>query len=126
MADSSKLIPTTSVQIKQNVDWKQIQSRTFKNWSNYMISDNENSKVFDLLNDFTDGVNLIQLLNHLAKPKKIKNFDRNPKTYFQKLDNLSKAFKFMIEEENIKLVGIGKLIKNKSCPRENNTENKLV
>ena len=114
-AKRSHLIPTLSAIEKetakpgQEKDWKEIQSNTFKNWSNYIIADqSEDLKVNDLLMDFSTGVNLIQLVNHLANPRGIKDYVKNPKTEFQKLDNLYKALNFIQKDEGIKLVGIGK------------------
>ena len=92
-------------------DWKEIQSSTFANWSNYIIGQQgaDSSKVNDLLLDFSNGVNLVELVNHLAKPRGIKDYVKNPKTEFQKLDNLYKALNFIQKDEGIKLVGIGEL-----------------
>ena len=111
----TKLLPTSSVIEKetakpgQEKDWKQIQANTFKNWSNYIIADQSDEiKVHDLLMDFSTGVNLVQLINHLASPRGIKDYVKNPKTEFQKLDNLYKALNFIQKDEGIKLVGIGK------------------
>ena len=94
-------------------DWKEIQNSTFMNWSNYIIASDgyEEKKVNDLLLDFSNGVNLVELVNHLAKPRGIKDYVKNPKTEFQKLDNLYKALNFIQKDEGIKLVGIGELIK---------------
>ena len=91
-------------------DWKEIQNSTFMNWSNYIIGseETESSKVNDLLMDFSNGVNLVELVNHLASPRGIKDYVKNPKTEFQKLDNLYKALNFIQKDEGIKLVGIGK------------------
>lgn len=93
----------------QEKDWKEIQSNTFRNWSNYIIRDQSDEvKVNDLLMDFSTGVNLVELVNHLASPRGIKDYVKNPKTEFQKLDNLYKALNFIQKDEGIKLVGIGK------------------
>lgn len=108
-------IPTTSMMRREvarpeaEKDWKQIQNNTFRNWSNYIISEPSESgiKVNDLLIDFSTGVNLIELVNHLANPRGIKDYVKKPKTEFQKLDNLYKALNFIQKEEGIKLVGIG-------------------
>ena len=110
-------IPTVSM-IRREVarpgvekDWKEIQSNTFRNWSNYMIAEpgKNEVKVKDLLMDFSTGVNLIELINHLAKPRGIKSYVINPKSEFQKLENLNKALNFIQKDEGIKLVGIGEL-----------------
>ncbi|KAI6653350.1 Filamin-A-like [Oopsacas minuta] len=107
-------LPTLSTIVRetaksgQEKDWKEIQSNTFKNWSNYIIKDQTDEvKVNDLLMDFSTGVNLVELINHLAHPRGIKDYVKKPKTEFQKLDNLYKALNFIQKDEGIKLVGIG-------------------
>ncbi len=94
---------------KNRHEWKKIQQVTFTNWVNDRVSGPKGkNRVTDLQKDLQNGVLLIDLLENLSK-KKIPKVVRNPEFTAQKLDNLSMAFKFMLEEK-VKLVGIGKMI----------------
>ena len=91
---------------KNRHEWKKIQQVTFTNWVNDRVSGPKGkNRVTDLQKDLQNGVLLIDLLENLSK-KKIPKVVKNPEFTAQKLDNLSMAFKFMLEEK-VKLVGIG-------------------
>jgi hypothetical protein len=92
--------------------WQRIQLNTLTNWINDRLRGNLRSdanvtgKVEDLSTDLQDGLLLIRLCNCLAKPKKIKRFNKKPIIKLQKLENLSTALKFL-QGEGVKFVNIG-------------------
>jgi len=91
-------------------DWKQIQQRTFTNWFNDRLRGNlkvAKRQAEDIQTDLQDGILLIDLLNILAKPRKIQRYNKNPKNKVHCMENLNSALNF-IEKEGIKLVNIGK------------------
>ncbi len=93
--------------------WKKIQQVTFTNWINDRINGKGSSKVKDIQKDFQNGLHLIYLLENLSK-KKIPKVVKDPKISAQEYANLGLAFKFM-QEEKVKLVGIGSCHNNYSC-----------
>ena len=91
-------------------DWKQIQQRTFTNWFNDRLRGNlkvAKRQADDVQTDLQDGILLIELLNILARPRKISRYSKNPKNKVHCMENLNSALSF-IEKEGIKLVNIGK------------------
>jgi len=97
---------------KAKGDWKQIQQRTFTNWFNDRLRGNlkvAKRQAEDIQTDLQDGILLIDLLNILAKPRKIQRYNKNPKNKVQCMENLNSALNF-IEKEGIKLVNIGKCL----------------
>ena len=85
-------------------EWKKIQQRTFTRWCNEHLKV-ANIVIYDLETDLYDGIKLIVLLEVLAH-KRVGKYYKKPKKS-QKLENVAIALKF-IENENIKLVNIGK------------------
>jgi len=95
---------------KEKGDWKQIQQRTFTNWFNDRLRGNlkvAKRQADNVQTDLQDGILLVELLNILAKPRKIPRYNKNPKNKVQCMENLNCALNF-IEKEGIKLVNIGK------------------
>ena len=93
-------------------NWKKIQQRTFTNWFNDRLRGNlkvAKRQAEDVEKDLQDGTLLIELLNILAKPKKIQRYNKNPRNKVQCMENLGAALEF-IKSESIKLVNIGKYL----------------
>ena len=90
-------------------NWKKIQQRTFTNWFNDRLKGNlkvARRQAEDLEKDLQDGTLLIELLNILAKPRKIERYNKKTRNKVQCVENLGAALDF-IKSENIKLVNIG-------------------
>lgn len=90
-------------------NWKKIQQRTFTNWFNDRLKGNlkvARRQAEDLEKDLQDGTLLIELLNILAKPRKIERYNKKVRNKVQCVENLGAALDF-IKSENIKLVNIG-------------------
>lgn len=87
-------------------EWEEMQKRTFTRWCNECLKE-RNIVIHDLATDLSDGLKLIALYEVLAK-KQVKRYNKNPKRWAQKRDNIHVALK-RIKNENIKLVSIGKL-----------------
>lgn len=90
-------------------NWKKIQQRTFTNWFNDRLRGNLKAakrQVEDVEKDLQDGTLLVELLNILAKPRKIERYNKAPRNKVQCMENLGAALDF-IKSENIRLVNIG-------------------
>lgn len=88
-----------------DAEWKKIQQRTFTRWCNEHLKV-ANIVIYDLETDLCDGIKLIVLLEVLAH-KRVGKYNKKPNFKSQKMENVAIALKF-IENENIKLVNIGK------------------
>lgn len=88
-----------------DAEWKRIQQNTFTRWCNEHLKC-ANLYIYDIEKDLSDGLKLIALLQVLSH-KKIARYNKKPTFRPQKLENIAIALKF-IEDENIKLVNIGK------------------
>lgn len=82
----------------------EIQKKTFTRWINTHLAD-RNLKVEDLTTDLCDGVLLCNLLE-IISGKRIRKYNKKPKMFAQKLENLNKCIKF-IKKEGITIVNIG-------------------
>ena len=94
-------------------DWIDIQKTTFMNWCNEQIKDYGVQVSGDLAAAFEDGTLLVYLVESIST-KKVGRYNKNPKLYAQKLENITAALK-LLESDGIKLVNIGK----KYCTRDN-------
>ena len=63
--------------------------------------------------DLQDGQLLIELLNHLAAPKSIERWSKNPRGKLPSIENLGLALNFC-SQQNIKLVNIGGCVRQRS------------
>ena len=91
--------------------WIAIQKRTFTAWVNDKLRGDKivpDKPILDMQADFQNGLRLIELLDVLAKPRKVTRYSKNPKNRMQCLENLGAALSF-IKSEGIKLVNISKL-----------------
>lgn len=90
-------------------NWKKIQQRTFTNWFNDRLRGNlkvAKRQAEDVEKDLQDGTLLVELLNILAKPRKIERYNKNPRNKVQCMENLGAALTF-IKSEGMKIVNIG-------------------
>lgn len=95
-----------------DAEWKKIQQNTFTRWCNEHLKC-VNQYIYSLETDFSDGLKLISLLQVLSQ-KRIAKYNKKPTFPPQKRENVAIALKF-IEQEDIKLVNIGKFVFVSSC-----------
>ncbi|TDG48153.1 hypothetical protein AWZ03_005328 [Drosophila navojoa] len=95
------------MQAEHNLDehakWKQIQENTFTRWANEHLK-TVGSSIDSLETDLSDGLRLIQLVEVLSQ-KELPSHCQNPKFRSQKMDNVSIALTFLMNE-GIKIVNI--------------------
>lgn len=89
-------------------DWIEIQKNTFTNWCNVQIEPYGVQITGDLAEAFEDGTLLVYLVESIST-KKVGRYNKNPKLYAQKLENITAALK-LLESDGIKLVNIGKIL----------------
>ena len=83
-------------------DWIAVQKKTFTRWCNIYLA-RENLEMTDIYKDMDDGVLLNVLLKIISNggelgdgARKFKfNYNKKPKMRIHKLENISKAIKFM-------------------------------
>eukprot|EP01100_Stratorugosa_tubuloviscum_P000979 TRINITY_DN121_c0_g3_i1.p1 TRINITY_DN121_c0_g3~~TRINITY_DN121_c0_g3_i1.p1 ORF type:complete len:629 (-),score=334.80 TRINITY_DN121_c0_g3_i1:157-2043(-) len=84
--------------------WERIQAKTFTNWVNSHLV-KRGLKIEDVITGFTDGVNLVNLLEVIST-EKIAKYEKNPKMRIHKVENVNKCLQF-ITEHGVKLAGTG-------------------
>lgn len=92
-----------------DAEWKRIQKKTFTRWCNEHL---KAQKLFveDLSSDLSDGVRLIVLIEVLAR-KMLGRYNKRPRVYAQKMENVQLALDFLMKKERIRLVNIGECTK---------------
>lgn len=91
----------------QEKDWIEIQKTTFTNWCNAHLR-HVGIEITDLASAFEDGVTLVHLVEAVSTKKiSVRDFNKNPRMYAQKLDNITAAMK-VLASDGIKLLSIGK------------------
>jgi len=80
------------------------QKKTFTRWCNQYLGERM-MKIENLYEDFEDGLFLINLLEIISS-KRIHKYNKKPNMEIKKLENISKALKF-IKKEGLKTVNIG-------------------
>lgn len=94
-------------------NWRVVQEETLRNWLNSVLKGPLSSstlQVENLSEDLKDARFITLLLNNLTTSgRQVKIRNKNPRLPVQMRENLASCFEF-IEEENIKLVNIGKLV----------------
>jgi len=85
--------------------WIATQKKTFTRWCNSLLIARM-KRVNDLFTDFKDGTLLINLLEIVSK-QSLGKYHSVTQTYYQKLANCDTAIRFIREQQNIRLVGIG-------------------
>lgn len=88
-----------------DAEWKRIQEKTFTRWCNEQLKFRE-IVLTDLAGGISDGVNLIHLLE-LLSTKKLGRYNKKPRVYAQKMENVDMALNFITKTERIRLVNIG-------------------
>ena len=58
--------------------------------------------------DLSDGVRLVILLEVLSQ-KRLGKFNKKPRVYAQRMENVEVALQFITQKEKIRLVNIGRL-----------------
>lgn len=87
-------------------DWKIIQKNVFTRWCNERLKVVK-IPVNDLATDLQDGtkfVALVQVLSH----KQVGRYNKKPRIYAQKMENVQLALDLLTKVEKIKIVNIGK------------------
>ena len=96
-------------ELAEDAQWKLIQKNTFTRWANEHLK-HVNRNIADLEFDLSDGLRLIALVEVLSG-KKFAKFNRRPNFRTQKLENVTMCLRFLEEDEGIKIVNIGELVK---------------
>ncbi|KAG0704246.1 calponin homology domain-containing protein [Suillus ampliporus] len=81
------------------------QERTFCKWLNTKLEANGYPPMHSLVQDLSDGVRLIQLMEIMGDTS-LGRYNRNPRMRVQKAENVNKALEF-IRQRGIKLTNIG-------------------
>jgi hypothetical protein len=77
----------------------------FTNWINNYLKECNAKPIVDLASDFSDGENLILLLQVIGN-ESLGKYNRNPRIRIQKVENVNKALAF-IKERGVALTNIG-------------------
>ena len=88
-----------------DAEWKRIQKKTFTRWCNEHLKV-QSMALEDLATDFADGVRLIVLIEVLSQ-KRLGRYNKKPRVYAQKMENVQLALDFLMKKERIRLVNIG-------------------
>ncbi|KAL3313873.1 hypothetical protein Ciccas_007524 [Cichlidogyrus casuarinus] len=102
--DSDEDMPRAEVQLADDAQWKIFQKNTFTRWTNEYLK-KTNRSIIDLQTDFSDGLNLIALVESLSGFK-FKHINRKPHFRTQKLENVTMVLKYLEDVEGLKLVNI--------------------
>ncbi|XP_063704506.1 filamin-A-like isoform X2 [Culicoides brevitarsis] len=89
--------------LAEDAMWKRIQHNTFTRWTNVHLKCIE-KQIESLETDFSDGLNLIALIEVLSQ-KKAQKHNKKPSFRSQKCENVEIALKFL-EREGIKIINI--------------------
>jgi len=86
--------------------WETVQIKGLSAWINSYLRKAEITPIETLPDDIADGVRLLQFLE-LVTEKSVGPFKAKPTNRIQKIENCSKAIKFIKDDLQIRLVGIG-------------------
>lgn len=86
--------------------WETVQIKGLSAWMNTYLAKANLEPIRALPDDITDGVRLLQFLELLTE-KSAGPFKKDPTNRIQKIENCSKAIKFISNDLQIRLVGIG-------------------
>ena len=86
-------------------EWAEIQRKTFTRWCNQQLKP-RNLHLENLDTGFKDGVNLVNLVEILAKPATPVRYNKRPRIKMQMVENIGIGLK-MLTDDGIKLVNIG-------------------
>ncbi|EIW72853.1 hypothetical protein TREMEDRAFT_42026 [Tremella mesenterica DSM 1558] len=87
------------------IEWADIQARTFCRWLNTKLESQGLAPMTDLVRDFSNGVKLIELLEIMSETS-LGRYNKKPTMRVQKAENASKALQF-IRDRGVKLTNIG-------------------
>ena len=96
-----------------DAEWKVIQKNVFTRWCNERLKVVK-IEVTNLPDDFLDGVKLINLVQVLSK-KMVGRYNKKPRIYAQKMENVDVALNFLTKVEKIRIVNIGKFLLHYTC-----------
>ena len=96
-----------------DAEWKRIQKKTFTRWCNEHLKV-QDMFLEDLTTDLSDGVRLIVLIEVLSH-KKVGRYNKKPRVYAQKMENVQLALDFLMKKERIRLVNIGAWARSHRC-----------
>ena len=98
--------PTSPIaESQEDADWKAIQRNVFTRWCN------ERLKVVkipmtDLSTDLQDGTKMVALIQVLSH-KMVGRYNKKPRIFAQKMENVQMALDLLTKVEKIKIVNIG-------------------
>eukprot|EP01088_Endostelium_zonatum_P014199 TRINITY_DN3010_c1_g1_i1.p1 TRINITY_DN3010_c1_g1~~TRINITY_DN3010_c1_g1_i1.p1 ORF type:complete len:843 (-),score=254.76 TRINITY_DN3010_c1_g1_i1:738-3266(-) len=87
--------------------WQDAQIKGLSAWVNSYLNKAGIAPLKNVPGDFDDGVKLCQFLNLVQEDLKMEKYIQNPKQRIQKIENASKALKFIQNDLKIRLIGIG-------------------
>eukprot|EP00066_Takifugu_rubripes_P029524 XP_011618790.1 PREDICTED: filamin-A-like [Takifugu rubripes] len=114
-SDKDAEMPATEKDLAEDAPWKKIQQNTFTRWCNEHLKC-VNKRIGNLQTDLSDGLRLIGLLEVLSQKKMFRKYNQRPTFRQMQLENVSVALEFL-ERENIKLVSIGKFVRDHTHTR---------
>jgi len=104
-SNASNLVSQTAAESEgMNLDWQQVQKKTFTKWVNSKIGE-RSLKITDLVKELEDGHVLLQLLEIISR-EKVGNYNKKAKLRIQKIENLNTALKF-VKTHGVHLTNIG-------------------
>ena len=89
----------------EDADWKLIQKNVFTRWCNERLKVVKNS-MDDLATDLQDGTKMVALVQALSH-KMVGRYNKKPRIYAQKMENVQLALDLLTKVEKIKIVNIG-------------------
>ena len=97
---------TDQIQAEEKLpEWAEIQRKTFTRWCNQQLKP-RNLHLENLDTGLKDGVNLVNLVEILAKPANPVRYNKRPRIKMQMVENIGIGLK-MLTDDGIKLVNIG-------------------
>ena len=97
---------TDQIQAEEKLpEWAEIQRKTFTRWCNQQLKP-RNLHLENLDTGLKDGVNLVNLVEILAKPATPVRYNKRPRIKMQMVENIGIGLK-MLTDDGIKLVNIG-------------------
>ena len=104
--DKQPLSPRASLAYTDQGQWVEIQRTTFRNWVNEQLR-RAGVSIGELRTDFTDGVNLVTLVESLTG-RSVPGVVRKPSNQYQKLQNITVALD-TVAKDGVKIINIGGL-----------------
>ena len=105
MSMSGMQLPPPSPDAEGDSDWKAIQQNVFTRWCNERLKVVK-IPVNDLTVDLQDGTKMVALVQVLSH-KMVGRYNKKPRIYAQKMENVQLALDLLMKVEKIKIVNIG-------------------